>query len=372
MRKWLFLFLLFTALLFAGCSPGKNDSSAKPLFLTTSGGPVIAVGGETVTGDDIIGSFTERNGRFVALMERFKPMARNGSLERFKEQAGPELEQILITRLSNLLLYVQAKKELEGKGKVDEQIAKLVDKEVRTFVTDEFEGDYTRAQEYLERNEMNWKRFREQQKKSILTQYYISSQLPKDRLVTYSELLERYNQVKAEYFAAPSTIKFEMLDIQSSRLSVNDPNKSSGQLAREFADALVARIGAGEDFQVVADQFRAVSLIRFSEPVRPDSLARPYDVLARQAEEMQPGQVSEPIESPGGDRIFIMKLLDKQGADFKPLAEVQRQVVQIILAERRNRAVDELETKFRAQARLAEKDQFLNLCLEKIYRMSNS
>jgi parvulin-like peptidyl-prolyl isomerase len=371
MRKW--LLLLLAMLLFAGCSGGKSVSSGgKPMFLKTSAGPVLAVGGETVSGDDIIGSFTERDGRFVALMERFRPMAEAADLGQFKEQAGPELEQILITRLSNLLLYVQAKKELEGKAKVDEVVKKLVDKEVRRYVANEFGGDYSRAQEYLKQNEMDWKRFREQRKKSILTQYYISSQLPKDRLVTYSELLERYNQVKAELFAVASTIRFEMLDIQSSRLSVNDPNKSSGQLAREFADALRARIGGGEDFQVVAEQFRAVSLIRFSEPVRPDSLARPYDVLARRAEEMQPGQISGPIESPGGDRIFIMKLLDKQGADFKPLAEVQRQVERIIVAERRNRAVDELETKFMAQARLAEKDRFLNLCLEKIYRMSNS
>jgi hypothetical protein len=67
-----------------------------------------------------------------------------------------------------------------------------------------------------------------------------------------------------------------------------------------------------------------------------------------------------------------MKLLDKQTAGVKPLAEVQGQVERLILAERRNRAVDELETKFRAQAKLAEKDRFLNLCLEKIYRWSNS
>jgi hypothetical protein len=372
MRNWLFLFLLLTLLLFGGCGPGKDDLAVKPLFMTTSKGPIIAVGGETVTGDEIIGSLIQHNGSFVALMERFRPMAHDQSLEQFRNQAHDELEQILITRLSNLLLYIQAKKELEGKGKTDELIEKLVNKEARTFVTDEFGGDYTRAREYLERNEMNWKRFREQQKKSILTQYYISSQLPKDRLVTYGELLERYNQVKDEYFAAPSTIKFEMLDIQSSRLSVNDPNKSSGQVAREFADALLARIGAGEDFQVVAEQFPAVSFISFREPVKPESLARPYDVLARQAEEMQPGQISGPIESAGAAHIFIMKLLDKQTAGVKPLAEVQGQVTQIILAERRNRAVDELETRFRAQARLAEKDPFLNLCLEKIYRMSSS
>lgn len=371
MRKCLFLFLLLTMLLFAGCAPGKGDPAVKPLFMNTSKGPIIAVGGETVTGDEIIGSIIQHNGSPVALMERFRPMAQNKSLEQFSSQAHDELEEILITRLANLLLYVQAKKELQDKGKVDEQIDRLVDKEVRTFVTDQFGGDYARALEYLEQNEMDWKRFREQQKKLILTQYYISSQLPKDRLVIYDELLERYNQIKDEYFAAPATIRFEVLDIRTAGLGVGDPNKSPEQVAREFADALSARIGAGENLQMVAEQFPAVSFVSFSEPVKPESLARPYDVLASQAGQMQPGQVSGPIKSAGGAHIFIMKLLDKQTAGVKPLAEVQSQVERLILAERRNRAVDELETRFRAQARLAEKDLFLNLCIEKIYRMSN-
>jgi hypothetical protein len=67
-----------------------------------------------------------------------------------------------------------------------------------------------------------------------------------------------------------------------------------------------------------------------------------------------------------------MKLREKQLAGFRPLAEVQRQVEQVILDERRRRTAEELQTRFREYAQFAEKDEFLDLCLEKLHRLSNS
>ena len=371
MRKW--LYLLLATLLLAGCTPGDKDSSIdRPLLVRTSAGPVLAVGGETVTGDDIIGSVMEQDGLLVPVKGRFNRMARTTELGQFKEQARLELEEILDTRLASVLLYVRAREELGGKDKLDEMLAKQVDREVRRFVVERFGGDYARAEEYLKDNNVDWKHFREQQEQTIVTQYYISSKLPEPRPVHYDELVARYNELKQERFAVPATIKFEMLDIQSSRLSVAEPNKTRNQLARELADELMVRIRAGEDFSTLAGDHPAVLLITFGEAVRPESLVRPFDVLARQAEQMAAGEVSQPIETPDGEHIFIMKLREKQLAGFRPLAEVQRQVGQVILDERRRRAGEELHARFREYAQFAEKDEFVDLCLEKLYRLSNS
>ncbi|MHC4153950.1 MAG: peptidylprolyl isomerase [Planctomycetota bacterium] len=372
MHKW--LYLLLATLLLAGCSPGsKGDSSVgRPLLIRTAAGPVLSVGGEIVTGDDVIGSVMEHNGSLVPVKERFKQIAQTTEQEQFKRQARAELEGILDAKLASVLLYGQAKKEMEGKGNVDEILAKQIDSEVRRFVTARFGGDYARAEQYLKNNDMDWKRLREQKKETIVTQYYISSQSPEPRPVHYDELVARYNELKQERFAVPATIRFEMLDIQSSVLDFGETGESRHELAREFAHVLTARIHGGEDLGTLARQYRGVSLVSFSEAVRPESLARPFDVLARQAEQMAAGNVSQPIETPDGDHIFIMKLLEKQLAGFKPLAEVQRQVEQTILDERRARAIGELEARFRKHAQFAEKDEFVDLCLEKIYRLSNT
>jgi len=372
MRKWL-LWSALAVFLYGGCSPGsKSDSSARPLLIRTSAGPVLSVGGEIVTGDDVIGSAMEHNGLVVPVQERFREMAETMDLERFKEQASAELEEILDAKVSSVLLYRQANKEVEGKGNVDEVLAKQIDREVRQFVDSRFGGDYALAEQYLENNDMDWKRFRQRQREKILTNYFISSQLPEPRPVHYEELLARYEQIKQERFAVPAAIRFEMLDVQSSSLDFGQTSQSRHGLARQFAQVLAEQVRGGKDMGTLARQYRAVSLVSFSEAVQPESLARPYDVLARQAEGMSAGEVSEPIEAADGEHIFIMRLLEKQSAGFRPLAEVQREVKQMILNERRARAVSELQARFRERAQFAEKDEFVDLCLEKIYRLYNS
>ncbi|HEW79060.1 MAG TPA: hypothetical protein ENH34_03715 [Phycisphaerales bacterium] len=368
MRKCVIGLLL--AALTAGCAskdkPALSEAELERIPFAqredlpqASGGFVLAVSGETITSDEVI----------ATLIKRFRPVAQRNDFERFKEQAMPAIEQALVTKISNILLYNQAKKK--GGADIDEALEKAAEAEVKRFIVS-FEGDSAKAEQALRQRGMNWDSFKEYQKKMILSQSYISSQLPDDRPVTYSELVESYNKMKEEFFTTQAMLKFQLIDIQPAELEAADPNQSRLEQAEKLADELLERLQAGEDFGELARQYSHGYRRLFGglwKLVQPDSLAKPYDILAAKAEKIEQGQIAGPIETDG--HIFIMKLIEKRLKSFKPLEEVQKEVEAKIVFERRKEAIDELSAKLVQQAALGNNDEFIDFCVQKIYRMCN-
>jgi hypothetical protein len=97
-------------------------------------------------------------------------------------------------------------------------------------------------------------------------------------------------------------------------------------------------------------------------------LAVPYDRLAVGAENMEPGQIAGPVAAK--DRIFIMKLEEKQSAGYEPFEKVQSQVEDKIIIDRQDEAFNRLKARLMRQAELGRTDEFVDFCLEKIHRMS--
>jgi len=377
MRKCVFL-LVLVLLLIDGCGGSSKpkfteEELARIPFTQKTGLPeasgefVLAVGGETITSDEIIESLIEHNVLVVPLIERLRPIAQTNDFERFKQQANPEVEEVLRNKLSNILLYQQAKKQA-GEG-IDEVLERLAEEELRKFVVSKFGGDSTKAEEALKQMGMDRRSFKEHQKKMILSGSFVSSQLPKPRPITYSELLDCYNEMKDEFFVRPARIKFRLIDIEASKLEVADPNQSQLERARELSDELVRRILAGEDFGRLAKEHPEVLFINHSKGVQPENLEKPYDVLATEAERIKPGEIAGPIEA--GEHIFIMKLEEGQAKSFKPLREVQREVEQKVIFDRQKQAREEIMAKLVEQTSIGDKSEFIDFCLKKIYRISN-
>jgi parvulin-like peptidyl-prolyl isomerase len=370
MRKCVFL-TVWLILLTYGCGSGSKpkftDEELARIPLAqreglpeASGGFVLVVGGETITSDEIT---TE------PLLDHFRPIAQKGSFEQFKKQARPELEQIISVRVSNILLYQQAKRNVGTGVDIDDALEKATEAEVRKFVAS-FNGDYAKAEQALKQMGMDWHSFREYQKKMILSQDYVRQLLPEHRPITHSELVNCYNEMKEEFFAIPATITFRLIDIQIPKLEVTDPNRSRLEQARKLAGELAKRLQKGEDFSELARQYshgHTASSGGLWQPVQPQSLAKPYDVLAAEAEKIQPGQIAGPIEA--GEHIFIMKLEEKRPKSFQPLENVQKEVEAKIIFDRRKKVADEFSSKLVQQAALNEKDRFIDFCLEKTYRI---
>ena len=335
-------------------------------LVKASGGLVLMVGGEPITSDEIIKSPAELDGEYVSPLEHFKASAQTNSLEQFKKQARDRLESAVMSKISETLLYQHAKRQA-GTG-IDESLDKMAEKEMRKFVLG-FGGDEAKADEALKQRGMDRESFKERQKKLILIQSYIGSKMPKYQPVTYRELVDCYDRMKDKFFSKPAQIRFRLIDVEPAKLDITDPNQDRREEARRLAGELVGRIKAGEDFGTLAQKYSHGLGWEVGKLWQPGSLKRPYDVLAPEAEKIEPGQIAGPIET--AEHIFIMKLEEKQSAGYEPFEKVQKQVENKVIADQRNEVVNRLEARLREQAGLGKTDEFVDFCLEKIYRQQS-
>jgi peptidyl-prolyl cis-trans isomerase C len=345
------------ALFLYGCQGGGKSGSIEKSTKKTnpqksSDGLVLTVADETITSDEII----------TAASELLRPIAQSSDFENFKQQADPELEEMIIARISNILLYQEAKKNTrEG---IDQMLERPAEAEIRKYIMD-FEGDYAKAEEALKQQGLDWASFKEYQKKLILTEYYLGSLLPRAAPITYRELLAHYNQMKDESFVTLAAIKFQLIDIEPAKLRITDPNQDQLEQARKLANELIQQLKAGKDFLELAKEYPRVMFAVPSKPIQPASLR--YSILADEAEKLEPGDVSGPIETPQQEHIFIMKLQEKHPKGYEPLEKVQREVEAQIISDRRKQAQEKILTRLRRQAEQELSDEFTEFCLQKIY-----
>jgi len=354
-----------------GCAKTEEDFSnllALPVSSDTVkielpepvGGFALSVGSETITCSQIINP---------TLMQRLEPLARKTSLEVFKKQARPLFEQLVINKITEILLYSRAKTELGEK--TDEALEKAAETETRRFVLN-FGGDYARAEHALRQMNMDWEQFREHQKKMMLSQYYVSSKVSEPAPASYSDLLGEYNKVKKELFTIPAMLRFRLIDIDIAKLRPADPNQSRKEAAGDLSSKLIKLLNDGEDFAALAEQYSHGHRRSFGglwNAVQPDSLAYPYDVLASLARDIKPGQIAGPVEA--GGHIFIMKLEDKRSEGVEPFEKVQTQLEAKIRLERRKHALDKFGQSIVEQAQVANKDAFVGFCMEQVYEKCN-
>jgi parvulin-like peptidyl-prolyl isomerase len=377
-HRWLrkiMIFIFSSVFLITGC--GKKNKAVltetelkRIAFAQRPIAPdTLMVSGEKITCDDIAKMTLERNGSLISLEKLLEPVAKTSTSEQFKEQARPQVQHAVMGKVSNILLYQQAKRQ--AGDKIDQILEKAVDKEWKKFIL-RFGADEAKAEDELRQMGLDRQSFKEHQRKGILTQSYIVSKIPDDRLITHNELVECYNKMKDEYFLEPAMLRFRLIDIEPAKLQIADPNQDRREQAIWLAMDLLRRIETGEDFGELAKQYSHGHRSEFGglwKPREPDSLAPPYDILAREAKSMEPGQVTGLIEV--AEHIFIMKLEEKRNKGYEPLEKVQAQVEQKIIADRRKEAIDKLNDELMQQAALGDTSLFAEVCLDKIYRNSN-
>ena len=367
---WCICFALF----FGSCgdnnkSASSEDEAQQIAFREKARLPeVLVVGSETLTYDQVIQMPVQLSATAVPLIEYLKQLAGMSDLQQFKKVGRLKFEEALTAKMKDMLLYQEARRYI---GEIaDEALEKAVDSEWRRYVL-RFGGDEAKAEEALRKMGMNRKSFREQAKQAVIRQSYLASKFPGRRPVTRRELMKYYEEMKEEYFAVSATLKFRLIDIQPAKLEMTGGNQDRLGRARELAKGLVKRIRDGEDFGELAKQYSHGHRSMFGglwDPVQPESLAEPYDILVAEAGKIAPGWISGPIEVEG--HIFIMKLEEKRSKGYEPLENVQEYVERKVIADRQKEALDKLDAELMRQVALSERDKFIDFCLEKIHQTS--
>ena len=378
MRKCAWLLVL--VFLVYGCGEGGDSSfNQEPANITFPaserirqyrGGLVLAVGADSITSDQIVGALIEETGRLVSLFEHLAPIAvvNRNDFEAFRREVREEIEAVVDGRISNILLYRQAREKMSEY--MDVRLERAAADEFRRLVEEDFDGDYERAEAELEEMGLSRDGYKEYVKKTQLIDYHIAEKFSKTK-PTHTEMLDYYERNKDRFFAKTAVLKMQMLDIDVAGVMIVDPNRDWYEQAFGQAVDLVKLAKVGKDLYELADRYRGVSFVPF-ESVHTENLQ--YQPLANQALSMAPGDIAGPIEIPqipAKGHIFIIKLQEKRVETYMPFQEVQRQVATIITVERRMKAREEIRAEAVRQAAVSGKDEFVDFCLKRIFELSN-
>lgn len=326
-----------------------------------SGGMALNVNTETITVDEVV----------KMLKGSLERPAQNNSAEVFQVRGRPLVEDTVREKVIDILLYQQAKSK--ASENIDEALDKAVEMEVNRFVSS-FGNNYAEAQASLSEMGKDWKGYREFQRKFLLVQSYIATELKDDKPVMHSELVEYYNTIKDKRFRMEGSVEFRVIDIIPDRLTaeqIGDTGQTRREAALRIAKELRERIGKGEDFAELAKTYSndlRGTVGGLWRPIETGKgvLAKPYDVLETEAVKLEPGQVAGPIETEG--HVFILRLENKQAAGEKSFAEVQKQLeIEVRLIKKKQR-YDKMLDKIIAQADIKNLDQFVDQCTAEAYR----
>lgn len=361
---------LFAVVYSAGCGGKKkgkfSDEQMQTIPLANryelpaaSGGMTISLYSQTVTDEEIL----------LAVEERLRPAAEQMEREVFISQTMPLIKSIVRDKVADILLYEESRKK--APSNIDDALDKAVDQEINRYVAS-FGNNYALAEADIRKMGMDWRTFREYEKKLIMTQSYLSSKLNEKPRFTHSEMTDYYDKVRDEQFCRTGMLEFHVIDIVPGLLKADQI--SEGQKAQEagleLATALAMRARAGEDFAELARTYSHGPLASSGGKWLPvtigaDALPEPYDVLETAALKLEAGQVSEPVIN--ADHIFLLKLGRKDLGGCKSFEEVQPLIEQQLLFQFRQKQYNSYIVELIKQADLAEMDRFAEFCANTAY-----
>ncbi len=357
--KTAIMFVSVYVLLFTGCSSkpkGKftaEEMENIPLVTrqqlpAPTGGMSLSVDDQTITAGEVI----------LPIADQVSDIAVISDYNTFRAKVAPVVERQLINKITDVLLYNQAKKT--APENIDDMLEKVVEAEVNKFVA-RYNGDRALAQEALRKMGMkDWGEFRKYQRRFILTQSYISEKLDNDKPITHAQMLEYYQKNKQELFSWTGSFSFMLID-----LPYENQNRDK---VKETVDTVYDKLDQGTPFAELAQQYSEGHRSQIGglwEDVSLNSLAEPYDMIEKSAKQMSPGEVSKPIDT--GSRFFIVKLVEYIEPGVEPFEKVQGIVEESIRFQRKRDNFNNMVAKLMDQAQIGNFQAFLEYCLRSAY-----
>lgn len=219
---------------------------------------------------------------------------------------------------------------------------------------------------------MDWRSFKEYQKKMIMTQSYLSSTIKDEKRFSQQQLRDYYDQNKDEVFCREGEVGFSLIAIWPEELTVEQiaEGETSQAAAKRIAGELVKELENDADFAELAKQYHGdlAAIGGKVLPIEPgtNAMPEPYNSLEAHAVQMQPDQMEGPIEIDG--HLFVLKLNTLQIADCKSFNEVKQLIQQQLLFLHNRQQYDELVNKLVMSTDLADMERFTEFCVDQAYK----
>ena len=320
---------------------------------------VLGIHSETISSEEILD----------ISQKTLQPAAGQMAEAEFTAQARPFVRDIVRGKVTDILLYQQARKS--APDTIDDMLDKAVDSEVTRFVAS-YDNNYALAESKIKEMGMDWRSFKEYQKKMIMTQSYLSSTIKDEKRFSQRQLRDYYAQNKDEVFCREGEVGFSLIAIWPEELTVEQvaEGETLQAAAKRIAGELINEIKGGADFAELAKQYHGdlATIGGKVLPIEPgtNAMPEPYNSLEAHAVQMQLAQIEGPIEIDG--HLFVLKLDALVVADCKSFDEVKQLIEQQLLFQYNRQQYDELVNKLVMNTDLAELDHFTEFCVNQAYK----
>jgi len=275
------------------------------------------VNGEVITREDILGP----------LRPQMAEWRRQMSAEAFDDRCRYFVDLRLRQAISERLVLQEAKSSLTDPEK--EELEARLDQSEKDMASEA--GSRHALDAKLKSQGSSVAQERGKERDRLLIQRLLRQKVAPDIQVTHSDLLNRYNQVRAERYEQPERVHLALILIQKGDSAGEDQ-------ARALARAVHQRAASGEDFAKLAAQFS-------HDPMA--AKGGDWGLVTRGAFRIKEvddalfalkgGEVGPLIETP--QVFYIIKALQRQDARTVPFTEVQAKLEDEVRQAKFNEAV---------------------------------
>lgn len=304
---------------------------------------LVKVNGEIITRTEL----EERQVNYL------RQQNRQFSEDELKEVLAQITPQILASTIDEMLL-VQRGREL-GYRLSDEQFEDILE---RIRKENQIETD-EQFQAALEQEGLTMEELRRQLERQALVARVQQMEVLGRVGITDVEARQYYDAHPEEFTTqATTTLREILIEIPRTERGVN---VAAMEAARAEVEAVRARIAAGEDFAVVAGEVSDSSSRANGGLVGPINTAELSSLVREAIADLQPGEVSEPIETSAG--FVLLKVEDRLETGVQPFEEVRDDVASRVFNQRRRAELEKYLKKLRTQAVI----EWKNAELQKAY-----
>jgi len=318
-------------------APGKSPaaSAAGSGAPAAERSPVVAAGSADVVSPRLVDAvLAEVNGEVITREDILGPLRsqmaewrREMSAEAFDDRCRYFVDLRLRQAISERLVLQEAKASLTDPEK--EELEARLDQSAKDMASEA--GSRHALEGQLKGRGSSMAQEREKQRDRLLIQRLLRQKVAPDIQVTHSDLLNLYNQVRAERYEQPERVHLALILIQKGDSAGEDQ-------ARALARAVHQRAASGEDFAKLAAQFS-------HDPMA--AKGGDWGLVTRGAFRIQEvndalfalkgGEVGPLIETP--QVFYIIKALQRQDARTVPFTEVQAKLEDEVRQAKFNEAV---------------------------------